>query len=338
VSVLAAPVTQQDVPVYISALGSVTPTDSVTIRTQVNGQLLNLHFTEGQVVAKESLLAEIDPRPYEAQLLQYQGQLARDKALLANAQLDLERYKTLFAQDSIAKQTLDTQEALVKQYEGDVKTDKGQIYTARVNLTYCKITSPITGLVGIRQVDPGNFVQSTDANGIVVINTISPIYIIFTITEDDLPRVARKMADGAVLQALAQDRSQNKLLEIGTVLTTDNQINSSTGTIKVKAQFANEKNMLFPNQFVNIQLLIDTLKNAKVVPTAAVQHGVKGNFVYLLNKDQTVSIKPIKIIGSIDDNTAIESEIPVGQKVVIEGADKLKDGTTVNVLTNKQEA
>jgi multidrug efflux system membrane fusion protein len=323
-----------DVPVYIAALGSVTPLNSVIIKTQVNGQLFKLLFEEGQMVEANALLAQIDPRPYEAQLLQYEGQLARDQALLFNARLDLQRYKTLITQDSTSQQVLDTQIALVKQYEGAVKTDEGQINAVRLNLIYCNITSPINGRIGLRQVDPGNLIQTSDVNGIVVVNTTRPIYVVFSITEDDVPRVAQKIAEGKTLTVEAQDRAQNKVLAIGNLLTMDNQIDATTGTIKLKAIFSNENDILFPNQFVNAQLLVDTLHGATVVPTTAIQHGVKGDFVYLLNSNQTVSMKAVSVVGSIDEHSAISGEIKPGDMLVIEGADKLKDGAAVTVITN----
>ena len=334
VPVLVAAATTQDVPIYVSALGSVTPTDTVTIRTQINGQLLRILFDEGQMVEADALLAEIDPRPYEAQLLQYQGQLARDKALLDNARLDLERYKVLYSQDSTSKQVLDTQAALVKQYEGDVKSDQGQINTARLSLTYCKIIAPIAGRVGLRQVDPGNVVQTADPNGIVVLNATQPITVLFSIGEDYLPAVAQKIATGAILTVDAQDRAQKKLLATGVLQTMDNQIDSSTGTIKLRAIFENKDNILFPNQFVNVQLLVDTISNATVVPTTAVQYGINGTFVYLLNSDLSVSIKPVTVVGATADLTAINSDIKPGDQVVIQGTDNLKDGASVTVLSD----
>jgi len=324
----------KDIPLYITALGSVTPTNTVTIRTQIDGQLLGVFFKEGELVRAGSKLAEIDPRPYEAQLIQYQGQLERDKALLSNAQRDLQRYKTLYKQDSTSQQILDTQAALVKQYEGVVQADQGQIDAVQLNLTYCNITAPIDGLAGFLQVDPGNNVMTTDANGIVIINSISPIYVVFSITEGDLPRVLNKYSSGSTIEVDAQDRDQNKLLARGSLAMIDNQIDPATGTIKLKAAFENKDSALFPNQFVNIRLLIDTLRAATVVPTAAVQYGVKGPFVYVLNSDQTVSIKNISILGNTDSETAIIGEVQPGRAVVIQGADKLKEGTKVSILEN----
>lgn len=331
VPVLTATVAKQDVPIYLAALGSVTPINTVTVKTQIDGQLLRIHFRDGQMVQAGSLLAEIDPRPYEALLIQYQGQLARDKALLANARIDFDRYTKLFAQDSIAQQTVETQKYLVQQYEGAIKSDLGQIDTVKVNLMYCKIMSPISGRVGLVEVDPGNIVQTSDTTGIVVINTMSPIYVDFAIPEDNLPQVAEKIAAGYKLVAIAQDRTQNKTLATGELLTTDNQINTATGTITLRAVFTNADHMLFPNQFVNIQLLVDVVSDATVVPTAAVQYGNQGTYVYVVNSDKKVSIKPVKIIAALNEITAISADIQPGQVVVIEGTDKLKEGTLISV-------
>lgn len=333
VPVLTAAVVKKNIPIYLSALGNVTPIKTVTVRTQINGQLLRVHFADGQLVNAGEMLAEIDPRPYEALLHQYEGQLLRDKALLANARIDLERYTKLYEQDSVSQQTMETQKYLVKQYEGAIKFDQGQIDTVRVNLMYCKIMAPITGRLGLIEVDPGNFVQTSDTNGIVVINSMSPIYVDFTIPEDNLPQVAEKLAAGNKLLSIAQDRAQQKTLTTGVLLTTDNQIDTSTGTITLRALFTNDDHILFPNQFVNIQLLVDVAENATVVPTAAIQYGVAGTYVYVVNADQTVSIKPVKIITSLDDSTAVIAEIEPGQNVVTQGTDKLKEGTLVTVAS-----
>jgi len=330
--VLAAAAIAKNMPIYISALGSVTPINSVTVKTQIEGQLLKVHFKDGQLVNAGDLLAEIDPRPYQALLLQYQGQLARDKALLANALIDLQRYQTLFAQDSISQQILATQLGLVDQYRGDIKSDQGLIETVKVNLNYCRIIAPITGRLGLLTVDPGNIVQTSDTTGIVVLNTMDPIYVDFAIAEDDLPKVAIKMAAGEKLTVYAQDRTQNITLATGFLLTTDNQINASTGTITLRAQFDNEKHILFPNQFVNIKLLIDELQQATVISTAAIQYGTNGTYVYVLKEDNTVMLKPVKIAATIDGETAITADIKPGQQVITEGTDRLKDGSAVTML------
>lgn len=333
VPVSLAKAARQNVPLYLVALGSVIPRNTITVKTQINGQLLRVLFEEGQMVKAGDLLAEIDPRPYQAQQIQYEGQLARDRALLANAKIDLQRYKTLYTQDAVSQQTLATQISLVEQYEGNVKFDLGQLETIRVNLIYCKITSPVDGRVGLRLVDPGNFVQVSDPNGIVVLNTIHPITVVFSIPEDNLPAVAQEIAAGHTLVTEAYDRTQNTLLATGTLLTVDNQIDPSTGTVKIKSIFKNENNALFPNQFVNVQLRVNTIPNATVIPTAAIQRGTKGSFVYRVNNDNTVSLIPVTIQTTLKDQTAIKGDILPNQSVVIEGADKLTNGSTVTVPT-----
>jgi len=329
IPVVLSVVQELDVPVTLSALGSVTPLDTITLRTQINGQLLQVLFQEGQMVKTGDLLAEIDPRPFEAQLIQFEGQLARDQALLENAQLDLDRYQALWKQDSVSKQILDTQIALVKQYEGTVKLDQGQVASTKLNLSYCKIISPINGRVGLRLVDPGNYVQSTDPNGLVVLNNIHPMNVVFTVAEDYLPKMINQINTGIILVAKVFDRSQDNLLAIGHVIAYDNQIDASTGTLKLKAQYENLDNKLFPNQFVNVVLQIDTLYNATVIPTAAVQHGSKGDFVYLKNPNNTVSVKPVSVKVTYDDRVAITGDVLPNQLVVVEGADKLTEGAKV---------
>jgi len=332
VPVVTAVVKSQNVPVYLSALGSVTATYTVTVKTQVNGRLLKVLFREGQTVKAGDLLAEIDPQLYQAQLTQYEGQLARDRALLANARLDLKRYQTLWRQNSVAKQVFDTQAALVKQYEGTVKLDEGLVDAARVNLAYCRITAPIDGFVGLRLVDEGNVVQTSDTTGLVVLNTINPITAIFAIPEDHIPAVQQQIKTGKTLSVQAYNRYQKQLLATGSLLTLDNQIDPTTGTVKLKAQFQNDDNRLFPNQFVNIQLLVDTLQNATVVPTAAIQYGSQGPFVYLLNTNNTVSVKPIVTGVTYGDVTVVLSGNILPKYIVVtEGADKLANGAAVTL-------
>ena len=337
VSVVLADATSRDVPIYLSALGNVTPTYTVTVKTQINGQLLLVAFKEGQMVNAGDLLADIDPRPYQAQLVQYEGQLIRDSALLANALIDLKRYQTLWKQDSVSQQTLATQVSLVKQYEGDVKNDEGLIQSVKVNLAYCHIISPVNGRIGLRLVDPGNFVQTSDTAGIAVVNTISPITVVFTIPEDSVPQVLPLVNADKLLEVKAYDRQQNKLLATGTLLTIDNQIDTTTGTVKLKANFENTDNHLFPNQFVNIKLLVNTLHNATVAPTAAIQHGANGDFVYLVKDDQTAHVQPIVIGAPIVNDTTITAGLLPGQSVVIEGADQLTDGAAVIVANPKPQ-
>lgn len=321
------------VPVTIAALGAVTPTYSVTVKTQINGRLLRVLFREGQWVKAGELLAEVDPRTYQAQLLQYQGQLERDMALLTNAQLDLKRYQRLWHQDSVSQQTLATQQALVKQYEGAVQIDQGLVAATQVSLSNCEITSPIDGRVGLRLVDPGNVVQTTDPNGIAVVNTLNPMTVIFSIPEDNIPEVVQQMNAGKTLLVEAYDRQQNQLLARGTLLTIDNQIDPTTGQVKLRAQFHNDKNTLFSNQFVNIKLVVNTLQNALLVPTAAVQYSGQNAYVYVVNTDYSVSAKSVTVGITSGDTTSITQGLAPRQYVVIEGADKLRDGAKIT-MTN----
>ena len=329
--IVVSEVQQKDVPVYISALGNVTATYTVTVKTQINGLLMSVLYKEGQWVKKGDVLAEIDQRPLLAQLTQYQGQLIRDQALLSNALIDLKRYQRLWKQDSISQQTLATQESLVRQYQGSVEVDQGLIESTKVNLIYCHIISPINGRVGLRLVDPGNFVQTSDTTGLVVITTINPITVIFTIPEDDVPKVLPQIYVKKNIKVEAFDRQQNKLLATGKLLTIDNVINTSTGTVRLRAKFSNKDNKLFPNQFVNIKLLAQNLPHAMVIPTAAIQHGNKEDFVYLLNPNFTVTAKPIKTDVTSGDDTVVLEGLTVNQKVVVDGADKLTDGAQVKI-------
>lgn len=334
IPVVAATVKSRDVPIYLSELGAVTPIYTVTVRTQINGQLLRVLYREGQMVKAGELLAEIDSRPYQAQLTQYEGQLKRDQALLDNARVDLKRYQTLWRQDSVAQQTLATQQALVKQYEGAVKIDEGLIQGVKVNLIYCRITSPVDGRVGLRLVDPGNFVQTSDTTGLAVIATLQPITVIFSIPEDSVPEVLEQIESGKTLTVKAYNRQQTKLLSVGKLLTIDNQIDPTTGTVRLRAQFENNDNHLFPNQFVNANLLVKVLPKATVVPTAAVQHSTQSNFVYLLNANNTVSMKPI-IVGPLSGNdTVIKSGLSPGQAVIVQGIDRLTEGASVIVSSS----
>ncbi|HTR56975.1 MAG TPA: MdtA/MuxA family multidrug efflux RND transporter periplasmic adaptor subunit [Casimicrobiaceae bacterium] len=336
--VVAAPVTQGSIGIYLTALGTVTPRNMVTVRSRVDGQLMRVAFNEGQLVKAGELLAEIDPRPFEVQLTQAQGQMAKDQALLKNAQLDLERYRTLLAQDSIAKQQVDTQESLVRQYQGAVEADQGQIDSAKLNLTYSRVTAPIGGLVGLRQVDPGNVIHASDANGLVVITQIQPITVLFPIPEDNLQEVLKRLKSGAALPVEAWDRAQKVKLATGKLLTVDNQIDTTTGTVKLRAEFANDDNALFPNQFVNVKMLVETRQDATLLPTAAVQRGAPGTFVYAVNDDRSVSVKPVKLGPVQGEITAVESGIAPGATVVVDGADKLREGAKVELISREARA
>jgi multidrug efflux system membrane fusion protein len=288
-------------------------------------------FEEGQLVKEGQLLAEIDPRAFQVQLLQAEGQMARDRALLENARLDLERYRTLFEQDSIAKQQVDTQAALVRQYEGAVKVDQSQIDSARLQLTYARITAPISGRAGLRLVDPGNIVRAGDANGIVVITQLAPTSVVFTVPQDNLPAVMKRMQSGDKPPVEAWDRELKTRLANGTLASVDNLVDPATGTVKLKAQFANDENALFPNQFVNVRMKLDTVRDATVVPAAAIQRGSQGMFVYVVQPDQTVKLRPVRL-GPVDGpRQAIAEGLAPGDLVVSDGMDRLRDGAQVEV-------
>lgn len=329
VPVKTAIIERGDISVIRRELGSVTPLANITVRTQINGQLTEVAFKEGQIVQKDDFLAQIDPRPYETALEQAQGALVRDQALLQEAQIDLERYRKLVKQDSIAKQQFDQQQSLVQQYQGDVQTDQGQIDAAKLNLVYCHIVAPVTGLIGIRQVDPGNYVQTSDTNGLVTLTQLQPISVLFTLPEDDLPPVLQKLKSGVELQVDAYDRTQSTKLGTGKLVATDSQIDPTTGTIKLRALFDNSDGLLFPNQFVNVQLLVDTLHDVLTAPSAAIQNGTPGTFVYLVKDDNTVTVRPVKVGVAQDDKVAILDGLAEGDRVVTDGLDKLREGSKI---------
>lgn len=318
-----------DVPVYLAGLGSVTPVATVTVKARVDGQLVKLNFREGQLVKPNEVLAEIDPRPFQVVVTQAEGQLARDQALLANAKVDLERYRTLVAQDSIATQQLDTQKALVSQYEGSVRADRGNLDSARLQLSFTKVLAPVGGRIGLKQVDVGNMIRASDTTGIVVITQLQPIDVVFAVPEIHVHRVMQRIVAGQALAVDAFDRDSKTRLAQGTLLTVDNQIDVTTGTVKLKGRFANAAYELFPNQFVNARVLLETLKGVLVVPQAAVQRGAQGFYVYVVNADHTVTARTVATGLSQGDQTVIATGVKAGEVVVVDGTDKLREGAKV---------
>lgn len=328
--VVAARAVKGNIGVYLTGLGVVTPIYTVTIKSRVDGQLMKILYHEGDLIHQGDLLLEIDTRPYQVQLLEAEGQLAKDQAVLENARVDSARYQTLWSQNAIPQQQLATQQALVSQYEGAIKADQAQIESAKLNLVYCHITAPITGRIGLRLVDPGNIVHANDANGLLVITQIDPISVIFTIAEDQLPPVFKKLRAGQKLVVEAWDRDLKNRIARGTLATTDNQIDQTTGTLKLRANFDNKDFGLFPNQFVNARLLIEDRSGVTLVPNAAIQRNSTAAYAYLVKPDQTVTVRPVTVGVSEGDQTQVLAGIAPGDVLVTEGVDKLQEGAKVN--------
>ena len=336
VTVGEAAVRAADVPVYLDALGTATPVATVTLRPQVSGVLTEVHFKEGQMVTKGQLMAQIDPRPFQQALMQAQGTRQRDEAQLENARITLQRYQTLLGQDSIARQDVDTQATLVRQLEGTVTTDRAAEKSAQLNLDFTRVLAPVAGRVGLRVVDAGNVVSSSDAAGIAVITQVNPIDVAFAVPQDRVPEVAEAATDKAAnrLPVTALDRTRAKVLDKGQFLTLDNQVDVQTGTVRAKARFRNADNTLFPNQFVNVRLLLRTLEGALVVPVTALRTGPKGDFVYVINEDRTVSMREVKRGQAAVDSVVITRGLQKDERVVTEGGDRLQDGATVRLASD----
>ena len=330
--VRVADVVTGDFPVYYKALGTVTATNTVNVRSRVAGELIKVNFQEGQRVKAGDLLAEIDPRTYEIALQQAQGTLAQNQAQLKNAQLDLQRYKGLFAEDSIARQTLDTQQALVGQYQGTIQTNQAAVNDAKLNLDFTRIRASIAGRLGLRQLDIGNLVAANDTSALVVITQVQPITVAFTLPESELTPVLARYRSGAKLTVEAWDRGDTRKQATGVLGSLDNQIDTTTGTLKFKARFENQDEALFPNQFVNVRLLSDTLKGVVLVPSAAVQYGVDGTFVYAMDGTDKVKIRQLKVGATDGSRTVVEQGLAQGDRVVLEGTDRLRDGSRVEVV------
>ena len=331
VPVVAAKAQKGNIGVYYTGLGSVTPIYTVAVKTRVDGQLMNVYYKEGQIVNKGALLAELDPRPFEVQLTQAEGQLLKDQAALDNAKVDLARYEALLPRNAIPEQQVATQKALIEQDAGNVKTDQGNVANARLNLVYCHITAPISGRIGLRLVDPGNIVHANDANGLLVITQIQPISVIFTLAEDQVAPVAQALRAGRKLEVDAYDREMQHKIAQGTLTTIDNQIDQTTGTLRLRATFDNKDGALFPNQFVNARLLVQEKQGVTLVSTAAVQRNSQTTYVYLVKPDQSVTVRPVTL-GTIEgERTEVTSGLAPGDVVVTSGVDKLQEGTKVQV-------
>ena len=331
--VSVATVQQRDIRVTVNAIGTIAANNTAIVRARVDGELKAIFFKEGQSVQAGQLLAQIDPRPFQIALTQAQGTLSRDQALLRNAQLDLQRYRDLLAKDAAPKQQADTQEALVQQLQGTVLSDQANVDNAQLQLSYTRVVAPISGLTGLKQADLGNVVHAADANGLVSITQTQPVNVVFSVPDMNLPRIRQQLKSNTSMRVEARGRDQKTLLAEGQVSSTDNAIDTTTGTIKVKAQFANGDNSLFPNQFVNVRLQLDTIAGTLAVPSAAVQRGAPGTFVYVAADNGVVAMRPVKAGAADGDWVAIESDLKAGDKVVTDGADRLRDGAKVEVIT-----
>jgi len=329
VPVVVATAHKGDLPVYFNGLGTVTAFNTVTVRSRVDGQIVRVNFTEGQYIKEGDSLIEIDPRPFQVQLEQAEGQLAKDQAQLRDVQVDYERYQLLYKEGVIPKQQLDSQQAQVGQYEGAIKADQAQIDNAKLQITYAHITAPISGRVGLRLVDVGNIVHATDTNGLVVITQLQPISVIFTLPQDQLPQVMEQMR-GRTMTVEAYDRDNTDKIASGKLLTIDNQIDTTTGTYKLKAVFDNAKNELFPNQFVNMHLLVDTKRNVVLVPSTAILRGPKGTYVFSVGSNNKVSVKNVTLAETTGNISGITAGLVDGDTVVIDGQDKLQEGSQVD--------
>jgi membrane fusion protein, multidrug efflux system len=335
VPVVVTPVRLGDLSVYLTALGTVTPLNTVTVKSRVDGQLMATHFTEGQVVHAGDVLAEIDPRPFQAQLTQAEGQLARDQANLANTRLDLERYQRLAQQEMIAQQQLDTQRMIVNQAEASIKMNVGQIDAIKLQLTYCRITAPITGRVGLRLVDPGNVVKAADTGGLVVITQLEPIALVFSVPEDSLQPILRRLRAGTKVPVDAFDREGRTKIAAGTLVAIDNQIDPATGTVRLKASFGNTDGVLYPNQFVNARVLIDVLHDAVLAPAEAIQRGPQGAYVYVVTPDTIVQMRRVQLGPSEAGVVAVRAGVADGEALVVDGAEKVQDGARVEPTVRK---